>query len=144
MEGKHMWETWYIDYIGPFRKSESKQYVLVGGEVVSGLLQAESFPWATGENTVKALMKYFSILPKSNSIQSDNGSHFMQQYKNGPDWSTRLSDAVKRVSNHWGINGCHWVNAFCPKASSLVPITADADTDKVVGHNYSAGHPVLA
>ena len=50
-----MWETWQIDYIGPFCKSESKQYVLVGVEVVSGLLQAESFPRATGENTIKAL-----------------------------------------------------------------------------------------
>lgn len=28
-----------------------------------------------GENTVKALMK-FSLLPKPNSIQSGNGSHF--------------------------------------------------------------------
>jgi len=139
-----MWETWQIDYIGPFCKSESKQYVLVGVEVVSGLLQAESFPRATGENTIKALKKWFSILPKPNSIQSDNGSHFtsgvVQEWAREEDihwifhtpyypqangiversngllkkyltpeklnWSSCTSDAVRRVNDHWGINGC--------------------------------------
>lgn len=181
-EGKHMWETWQIDYIGPFRRSENKQYVLVGVEVVSGLLQAESFPRATGENTIKALKKWFSILPKPNSIQSDNGSHFtsgiVQEWareegihwifhtpyypqangiverSNGllkkflkpekPNWSSRTSDAVRRVNDRWGINGCPRFNAFCPKAPPLLPITLDPDANKLEEPSYFPGQPVLA
>ncbi|KAM9590605.1 uncharacterized protein ACIBXB_005796 isoform 2-T2 [Morphnus guianensis] len=46
---KGLWQTWQIDYIGPFRVSEGKRYVLVGVEVVSGLTQAEAVSRATGE-----------------------------------------------------------------------------------------------
>lgn len=73
---KGLWETWQVDYIGPFRKSEGKQYVLVGGEVVSGLTQAEEVARVTGENMVKVLQMWFSHFPDPQSIQSDNGSHF--------------------------------------------------------------------
>ena len=39
-DGKGLWEIWQIDYIGPFRRSEGKQHVLVGVEIASGLAQA--------------------------------------------------------------------------------------------------------
>ncbi|KAF1676272.1 hypothetical protein FQV07_0012194, partial [Pygoscelis papua] len=38
--------------------------------------QAEAVRRATGDNTVKSLKLWFSYLPKPQSIQSDNGSHF--------------------------------------------------------------------
>ena len=50
--------------------------MLVGVEIVSGLVQAEAVAWATGESTVKWLRLWFSFLPKPKLIQSDNGSHF--------------------------------------------------------------------
>jgi len=101
-----MWETWYIDYIGPFRKSESKQYVLVGGEVVSGLLQAESFPWETGENTVKNLKNGLAILLKNNSIQSDNGSYFT---------SGVVQEWAREESIHWIFH-----TPYYPQANGIV------------------------
>lgn len=48
-EGKGLWEAWQVDYIGPFRKSEGKHYVLVGVEIVSGLVQAKAVARVTGE-----------------------------------------------------------------------------------------------
>lgn len=51
-QGKGLWDTWQVDYIGPFRKSEGKQYVLVGVEIISGLTLAMSFARATGENAI--------------------------------------------------------------------------------------------
>lgn len=69
-DGKGLWETWQVDYIGPFKKSDRKQYVLVGVNVVLRLTQAVSLARATRDNTVKG------YLPKPQSIQSDNGSHF--------------------------------------------------------------------
>uniref|UniRef100_A0A8C5TKU6 Integrase catalytic domain-containing protein n=1 Tax=Malurus cyaneus samueli TaxID=2593467 RepID=A0A8C5TKU6_9PASS len=53
-----------------------KHFVLVGVEITSGLVQADAFKRATGENTVKALQEWFGIFPKPQEIQSDNGSHF--------------------------------------------------------------------
>lgn len=72
-DGKGLWETWQINYIGPLRQSE-EQYALV--EEVSGLVQAEAAARATGENTVKGLWIWFSSFPKPKTIQSDNGTHF--------------------------------------------------------------------
>lgn len=51
--------------------------MLAGVEKVSSLQPAESISQSTRENTVKALNKQYSIFPKPNSIQSDNGSHFI-------------------------------------------------------------------
>lgn len=62
--GKGLWETWQIDYIGPFKRSEGKRYVLIGVEVVSGLVQAGAVSRATGENTVEKLKLWFCFLPK--------------------------------------------------------------------------------
>lgn len=73
---KGLRDTWEVDYIGPFRVSEGKQYILVGVEVISGLTEAEAFRRAMGVNTVKVLKLWFSCLLKPKSIQSDNGSHF--------------------------------------------------------------------
>ncbi|KAF4803663.1 hypothetical protein TURU_014241 [Turdus rufiventris] len=65
-----------VDYISPFRKSGGKHFVLVGVEIISGLVQAEAFKRTTGDNTVKALQEWFGTFPKPQEIQSDNESHF--------------------------------------------------------------------
>lgn len=52
---KGLWDTWQIDYIGPFHRSKGKQYILVRVEVLSRLVQAEAFACGMGENTVQAL-----------------------------------------------------------------------------------------
>ncbi|KAK4829695.1 hypothetical protein QYF61_006070 [Mycteria americana] len=108
-DGKGLWETWQVDYIGPFRKSEGKQYVLVGVEVVSGLVQAEAVARATGENTVKGLKFWFSVLPKPQSIQSDNGSHFTAGVVQ--EWATT--------------KGIQWVfhTPYYPQANGIVERT---------------------
>lgn len=179
-DGKGLWETWQVDYIGPFKKSEGKQYILVGVEVVSGLVQAEAVARATGENTVKVLKRWFSYLPKPKSIQSDNGSHFtagvVQEWAkdegvqwtfhtpyypqangivertNGllkhalklhsAGWPARLPDAVAKVNNRWGKNGCPKLTAFCPKPPSSLPgKREDEDPEKPL---HYPGQPVLA
>ncbi|KAF4804444.1 hypothetical protein TURU_007906 [Turdus rufiventris] len=73
---KSLWDVWQIDYIGPFRKSSDKNFVLVGVEIISGLVQVEVFKRATGDNTVKALQEWFGTFPKPQEIQSDSGTHF--------------------------------------------------------------------
>ena len=75
-EGKGLWDAWQVDFIGPFKRSGGKHFVLVWGEITSGLVQVEAFNRATGENTVKALHEWFGTFPKPQEIQSDNGSHF--------------------------------------------------------------------
>ncbi|XP_051497578.1 uncharacterized protein LOC127395148 [Apus apus] len=75
-EGKPLWSTWQVDYIGPFRKSGNKQYIIVIVEVVSRLTCAEAVSKANGEKTVHFLEKVFGVLPKPTNIQSDNGTHF--------------------------------------------------------------------
>lgn len=54
-KGKGLWDAWQVDYIGPFKKSGVKHFVLVGVEIVSGMVQADAFKRATEDNTVKAL-----------------------------------------------------------------------------------------
>lgn len=50
--------------------------MLVGVEIVSGLVQADALKRATGDNAVKALQGWFGTFPKPQEIQSDNRSHF--------------------------------------------------------------------
>lgn len=52
-----------VDYTGPFKRSEGKQHVLVGVEIILGLSQARAFAQATRENTIKALKEWFGIFP---------------------------------------------------------------------------------
>ena len=47
-QGKALWSTWQIDYVGPFKPSHGKRYILVGVEVVSGLTMATVVSTATG------------------------------------------------------------------------------------------------
>ena len=75
-QGKALWSTWQIDYVFPLKPSHGKRYILVGVEVVSGLTMATAVSTATGDQTVRALQKWFSILPIPECIQSDNGLHF--------------------------------------------------------------------
>ncbi|XP_064008637.1 uncharacterized protein LOC135180213 [Pogoniulus pusillus] len=75
-EDKKLWSTWQIDYVGPFKPSHGKKYILVGVEVVSGLVMATATNAATGTQTIEALKQWFSFLPMPEYIQSDNGSHF--------------------------------------------------------------------
>ena len=108
-EGKGLWEAWQVDYIGPFRKSEGKCYVLVGVEIVSGLAQAKACAKATGENTVKALKEWFGTFPKPQLIQSDNGTHFTA--KMVQEWAAR--------------EGISWVfhTPYYPQANGIVERT---------------------
>lgn len=53
--GKRLWEIWQVNCIGPFNKSGGKQYVLMGVQIVSSLMQAKVVAWSTGESTVKGL-----------------------------------------------------------------------------------------
>ncbi|KAK4806797.1 hypothetical protein QYF61_005593, partial [Mycteria americana] len=66
-EGKALWSTWQIDYIGPFKSSTGYRYILTGVEVVSGLLMATKCRKADGRNT------------------SDSGSRF--SCKEVQDWA---------------------------------------------------------
>lgn len=50
--------------------------MLVGVEIVSGLVEADAFQRAPGDNMVKALQEWFGTFPKPQEIQSDNRSHF--------------------------------------------------------------------
>ncbi|KAK4810477.1 hypothetical protein QYF61_004257 [Mycteria americana] len=84
-EGKALWSTWQIDYIGPFKSSAGYRYILTGVEVVSGLLMATKRRKADGRNTVRGLSVWFSNLPTPDVIQSDNGSHF--SCKEVQDWA---------------------------------------------------------
>jgi len=104
-----LWEAWQVDYIGPFRKSEGKCYILVGVEIVSGLVQAKACAKATGENTVKALKEWFGTFPKPQSIQSDNGSHF----------------TAKIVQEWVAQEGISWVfhTPYYPQANGIVERT---------------------
>ena len=80
--------------------------MLVGVEIVSGLVQAEAFVRATGENTVKALKGWFGTFPKPHSIQSDNGSHFTAKLVQ--EWAAR--------------EGISWVfhTPYYPQANRIV------------------------
>ncbi|TRZ09556.1 hypothetical protein HGM15179_017555, partial [Zosterops borbonicus] len=143
--GKGLWDAWQVDYFGPFKQSGGKHFVLVGVEITSGLVQAEAFKRATGENTIKALQIWFGTFPKPQEIQSDNGSHFtakvVQEWTfhtpyypqaNGivernsgllkrllkpqeGGWDGRLHKAVQSVNERWGVNGCPKITIFCPK-----------------------------
>ncbi|KAK4810584.1 hypothetical protein QYF61_007321 [Mycteria americana] len=84
-EGKALWSTWQIDYIGPFKSSAGYRYILTGVEVVSGLLMATKCRKADGRNTVRGLSFWFSSLPTPDVIQSDNGSRF--SCKEVQDWA---------------------------------------------------------
>ena len=75
-EGKTLWSTWQIDYIGPLKSSAGYKYILTGVEIISGLLTATKCQKANAQNTIRGLSSWFSILPVPDSIQSDNGSHF--------------------------------------------------------------------
>ena len=75
-EGKTLWSTWQIDYIGPLKSSAGYKYILTGVEIISGLLTATKCQKANSQNTIRGLSSWFSILPVPDSIQSDNGSHF--------------------------------------------------------------------
>ena len=75
-EGKALWSTWQVDYVGPLKPSHGRRFILVGVGVVSGLTMATAVNVATGGQTVQVLKGWFSILPISECIQSDNGSHF--------------------------------------------------------------------
>ena len=108
-EGKGLWEAWQIDYIGPFRRSEGKYYILVGVGIVSGLVQAKACAKATGESTIKALKEWFGIFPKPQSVQSDNGSHF-----------------TGKVVQEWAAQeGISWVfhTPYYPQANGIVERT---------------------
>lgn len=61
--------------MGPFKKSGGKHFVLVGVEIISGLVQANAFKRATEDKTVKALQGWFKTFPRPQEIQSDNGFH---------------------------------------------------------------------
>lgn len=74
-----------MDCIGPFLKSEGKQYVLVRVEVMSELTQAEGVARAAGHSTVKGLKLWLNYLPWSQSLQSHNGSHFTARVV--PEWT---------------------------------------------------------
>ena len=83
--------------------------MLVGVEVILGLTQAEAVRPATEDNTVKGLKLWFSCLPKSKSIQSDNGSHF-----------------TAGVVQEWAQNeGIQWVfhTPYYPQANGIVECT---------------------
>lgn len=50
--------------------------MLVGVEVVSGLVEAEAVAWLIGESIVNVLKLWLGYLSKPKSIQYDNNSHF--------------------------------------------------------------------
>ena len=54
-QGKALWSTWQIDYVGPLKPSHGKKYIFVGVEVVSGLSMATAISTATRDQTVQAL-----------------------------------------------------------------------------------------
>ncbi|RMB96167.1 hypothetical protein DUI87_27228 [Hirundo rustica rustica] len=108
-EGKGLWDAWQVDYIGPFKKSGGKHFVLVGVEITSGLVQANAFQRATGDNTVKALQDWFGTFPKPQEIQSDNRSHF-----------------TARVVQDWAKSeGMKWVfhTPYYPQANGIIERT---------------------
>ena len=98
-DGKGLWETWQADYIGPFKKSDGKQYVLVGVQVVLGVTQTVVIARATGDNTVKGLKLWFSYLPQPQSIQSDNGSHFTARV---------VQESAKSKGIQWIFHTCYY------------------------------------
>ncbi|KAF4804604.1 hypothetical protein TURU_006383 [Turdus rufiventris] len=106
---KGLWDVWQVDYIGPFRKSSDKKFILVGVEIIAGLVQAEAFKRATGDNTVKALQEWFGTFPKPQEIQSDNGSHFTAKIVQ--DWAK--DEGVKWVFH----------TPYYPQANGIVEMT---------------------
>lgn len=83
--------------------------MLVGVEIVSGLVQTDAFKRATGDNTVKALQGWFGTFPKPQEIQSANGSHF-----------------TAKVVQDWArIEGIKWTfhTPYYPQANGIVERT---------------------
>lgn len=53
----------------------------------------------------------------------------------------QLSEAVTKVNDHWGVNGCPLITAFCPKSPSLLPEMRETEDARDVLHH--SGQPVL-
>ena len=108
-QGKALWSTWQVDYTGPLKLSHGKKIHLVGVEVVSGLTMATACSAATGEQTVRVLREWFSVLPIPECIQSDNGSHF-------------TATMVKDWARGEGIK-CVFQTPYYPQANGMVERT---------------------
>ena len=77
--------------------------------MVSGLTMATAVDAATGEQTVRVLREWFSVLPIPECIQSDNGSHF-------------TATMVKDWARGEGIK-CVFQTPYYPQANGMVERT---------------------
>ncbi|CAM5100355.1 unnamed protein product [Eretmochelys imbricata] len=96
-DGKTLWATWQVDYVGPLPTTRQRwKYILTGVEIVSGIGFAYPTRLATGLSTVMGLNRLTAIVPMPQEIQSDNGSHFKNKLvrewtlKHGVQWTFHL------------------------------------------------------
>ncbi|KAJ8769637.1 hypothetical protein K2173_005240 [Erythroxylum novogranatense] len=72
-----VFDVWGIDFMGPFPKSFSNQYILVAVDYVSKWVEAETLPTNESRHVVKFLKKnIFTRFGTPRAIISDGGSHF--------------------------------------------------------------------
>jgi hypothetical protein len=72
-----IFDVWGIDFMGPFRKSFSNQYILVAVDYVSKWVEASALPTNDARVVVKFLKKnIFTRFGTPRAIISDGGSHF--------------------------------------------------------------------
>lgn len=74
--------------------------------------------------------------PQANGIVERTNSllkHFLKPHE--PGWFMRLSEAVTKVNDGWGVNGCPWITVFCPKPPSLLAEARETEDVKVPLHH---------
>ncbi|KAK4808439.1 LOW QUALITY PROTEIN: hypothetical protein QYF61_004892 [Mycteria americana] len=123
-QGKALWSTWHIGYVGPLRTSHGKKYIFVGVELASGLTMATAVSTATRDQMVQALRKWFSILPTPECIQSDNESHFT---------ATAVQDWARGEGTKWVFHTPYYLQAssIVERTNGLIKRRAD-----VSHHNW--------
>ncbi|XP_059347489.1 uncharacterized protein LOC132086046 [Ammospiza nelsoni] len=128
-------------------QSEGQNYFLVCINTKSyamfifGLLQADAFKRATGDNTVKAMQGWFGIFLNPQEIQSGNVSHFTVKSVQDRAEGKKIKWTSHTSYYRWGVNECSKITAFCQTAPSTIPSLQGADDFKNPGHY--PGQPVF-
>jgi len=118
-------DLWGIDFMGPFIKSDGKQFILVAVDYFTRWVEAEACVQADGKTVEKFVKKnIFSRFGCPRAIVSDGGKHFN---------NTLLNNVLKK----YGVK--HRVTMpYHPQANGLVELAnreIKGILEKTVGHN---------
>nr|GEU43355.1 reverse transcriptase domain-containing protein [Tanacetum cinerariifolium] len=103
-----IFDTWGIDFMGPFPSSKGNKYILVAADYLSKWVEARALPTNDARVVVKFLKSLFSRFSIPRAIISDRGTHF-------------CNDQFNRVMIKYGVT--HRLStAYHPQTSGQVEV----------------------